>query len=345
MENQTSLLLIDDDPTLLFGLDGVLSREGYKIHTAQSGERGLELAKKVNPDLILCDVMMPSLNGFDLLKKLSQQPETENIPFIFLTARTVEESKVHGLLLGADDYIIKPFLKDELLARIQTVLRRRRKAVEAAMQSSSQQIFHLRSEIASLMRTSKVDWEKFVDSLFQMLAMRDNETEEHTQRVTKLTEQTAKALGMTADAVTHIRWGAILHDIGKVGIPDSILLKPDALTNEERAVMMLHPQIANQILMPLGLPAATLEIPLRHHEKWDGTGYPGNLQGENIPLSARIFALADVWDALTNDRPYRKAWDDQKTIEYIQNESGKHFDPDIVDIFINEILPNRKHRT
>jgi len=342
MKNQTSLLLIDDDPTLLFGLDGVLSREGYKTYTTQSGEQGLDIAKRVNPDLILCDVMMPSPNGFDILKHLSQHPETENIPFIFLTARTVEKDKVHGLLLGADDYIIKPFLKDELLARIQAVLRRRRKAMEIAMQSSDQEIFHLRTEIASLMRTSKVDWEKFVDSLFHMLAMRDNETEEHTQRVTQLTEQTAKALGMTGDAVTHIRWGAILHDIGKVGIPDSILLKPGSLTDEERAVMMLHPQIANQILMPLGLPAAALEIPLRHHEKWDGTGYPGSLEGEKIPLSARIFALADVWDALTNDRPYRKAWDHWKVVEYIQDQSGKHFDPHLVDIFINKILPNRK---
>jgi HD-GYP domain-containing protein (c-di-GMP phosphodiesterase class II) len=128
-----------------------------------------------------------------------------------------------------------------------------------------------------------------------------------------------------------------LHDIGKVGIPDSILLKPGVLTNEERAVMMLHPQIAHQILVPLGLPAAALEIPLRHHERWDGAGYPGNLAGTDIPLSARIFAVADVWDALTSDRPYRRAWANEKTREYILEQSGKHFDPQIAEIFLNSV--------
>lgn len=337
MENKASLLLIDDDPTLLIGLDGVLSRAGYKIHTTQYGSRGMEIAKDALPDLIICDVMMPSPNGFDILKSLSRHPETENIPFIFLTARAVEEDKVHGLLLGADDYIVKPFLKDELLARIQAVLRRRQKT----LQSNNKEIFHLRTEIANLMRSSKVDWEKFVDSLVHMLAMRDNETEEHTQRVTKLTEQTAKVLGIMGEAITHIRWGAILHDIGKVGIPDSILLKPGSLTDAERAVMMLHPQIANQILVPLGLPAAALEIPLRHHERWDGTGYPGNLEGEEIPLSARIFAIADVWDALTNDRPYRKAWDYPAAVEHIRNQTGKHFDPRVADIFLTRVLTGK----
>lgn len=331
-------MLIDDDPALLVGLDGVLKREGYKVFTAKHGSNGLDIAKETIPDLILCDVMMPPPNGFDILKELSQHPKTENIPFIFLTARNVENDKVKGLLLGADDYIIKPFLKDELLARIQSVLRRRHKAQAEIKETAVQEIFHLRTEIADLMRTSKVDWENFVDSLVHMLALRDNETEEHARRVTKLTERTARALHIKGDAFTHIRWGAILHDIGKVGIPDSILLKPGELTNEERAVMMMHPQIAYQILQPLGLPPAALEIPLSHHERWDGTGYPDHLAGHDIPLSARIFAIVDVYDALTSDRPYRKAWPKEKIIAHIREQTGKHFDPTIVDVFLNKVI-------
>lgn len=338
MENRTSVLLIDDDPALLVGLDELLKRKGYKVFTAQYGSNGLKMAKEIIPDLILCDVMMPPPNGYDILKELSQHPRTENIPFIFLTARNIADDKVQGLVLGADDYIIKPFLKDELLARIQSVLRRRRKAQAEVKEIAVQEIFHLRTEIADLMRTSKVDWEKFVDSLVHMLALRDNETEEHAHRVTKLTEKTALALHINGDAFTHFRWGAILHDIGKVGVPDSILLKPGELTKEERAVMMMHPQIAYQILQPLGLPPAALEIPLYHHERWDGTGYPEHLSGNGIPFSARIFAIVDVYDALTSDRPYRKAWQQEKIISHIREQTGKHFDPAIADVFLNKVI-------
>ncbi len=342
MTNETSLLLSDDDPALLLGLDGILKREGYKVFTANRGNAGIEIAREHIPDLIVCDLMMPPPNGFDVLETLSQVPTTSNIPFIFLTARAAETDKVQGLLSGADDYIIKPFLKAELLARIKSVLRRKQKAKAELKESTNQEINELRTEIRELMRVSEVNWEKFVDSLVHMLALRDNETEEHTWRVMELAEKAAAALNIQGDELLHIRWGAILHDIGKVGIPDSILLKPDTLTNEERAVMMLHPQIAHQILAPLGLPAVALEIPLRHHERWDGTGYPGNLAGKDIPISARIFAIADVWDALTSDRPYRKAWSNEKASEHILEQSGKHFDPEIVNVFLSKIIPITK---
>jgi len=338
MANETSLLLIDDDPALLLGLDGILKREGYKVFTANRGNIGIEIAREQIPDLIVCDLMMPPPNGFDVLTTLSQATTTSNIPFIFLTARATETDKVQGLLSGADDYIVKPFLKDELLARIKSVLRRKQKANAELKESTNQEIDELRNEIRELMRVSEVNWEKFVDSLVHMLALRDNETEEHTWRVMELAEKAAAALNIQGDELLHIRWGAILHDIGKVGIPDSILLKPGPLTNEERAVMMLHPRIAHQILVPLGLPSAALEIPLRHHERWDGTGYPGNLAGKDIPISARIFAVADVWDALTSDRPYRKAWSNEKASEHILEQSGKHFDPEIVDVFLSKVI-------
>ena len=338
MEKKISLLLIDDDPALLIGLDAVLRYEGYQVSTAKHGRTGIDIARERIPDLIICDLMMPPPNGIEVLTILNQDPRTANIPFIFLTARASETDKVRGLLSGADDYVVKPFAKDELIARVKSVLRRRQKANVESKETANKEILHLRDEIAHIMRVSEVNWEKFVDSLIHMLALRDNETEEHAWRVTSLVEKTAAALDIDGEALLHIRWGAILHDVGKVGIPDSILLKPGPLTNEERAVMMLHPQIASQILSPLGLPPKTLDIPLRHHERWDGSGYPDNLAGEQIPLSARIFAVVDVWDALTSDRPYRKAWSHEKTFEYILEQSGKQFDPDVVHVFLNKVV-------
>ncbi len=342
MENK-SLLIIDDDPSLLIGLDGVLKREGYKVFTAKHGTMGLDIARDIIPDLIVCDLMMPPPNGFDVLTTLSQDPKTEHIPFIFLTARASETDKVKGLHLGADDYIVKPFLQSEFLARIKAVLRRKQKTIAEIGEVSKREINELHQELTDLVRMSEVNWEKFVDSLVHMLALRDNETEEHAWRVMELTEKTAIALNITGTLLLHFRWGAILHDIGKVGIPDVILLKPGELTHEERAVIMMHPQIANQILEPLGLPHETLEIPLSHHERWDGTGYPMGLAGEKIPLSARIFAIIDVWDALTHERPYRKAWSHEQARKYILEQSGKHFDPRVVDVFLNIIVPLVKH--
>jgi len=338
MENKTTLLLIDDDAALLIGLEGILKHEGYTVFTAKRGNMGIEMARDKLPDLIVCDLMMPPPNGLEVLTSLSHDPKTSNIPFIFLTARTAETDKVQGLLSGADDYIIKPFLKDEFLARVKAVLRRKQKTMAELKGTSDQEVSELRTKIKEILQTSEVNWEKFIDSLVHMLALRDNETEVHTRRVLVLAEQTAMALNITGENLLHIRWGSILHDIGKVGIPDSILLKPGSLTPEERAIMMLHPHIAYQILVPLGLPSAALEIPLHHHERWDGKGYPGNLAGENIPLSARIFAVADVWDGLISDRPYHKAWAEEKAREYVLEQSGKHFDPKIVEVFVNTVL-------
>ena len=166
------------------------------------------------------------------------------------------------------------------------------------------------------------------------LDLRDRETEDHTQRVTEITEKLAKKLGVSDDELIHIRRGAILHDIGKMGIPDTILHKPGPLTDEEWGEMRKHPEYAYEMLLPIQHLSPALDIPHYHHEKWDGNGYPKGLAGEEIPLAARIFAVADVWDAIQSDRPYKKAWSREDAIEFIKNSSGSHFDPDIVDTFL-----------
>jgi putative nucleotidyltransferase with HDIG domain len=166
------------------------------------------------------------------------------------------------------------------------------------------------------------------------LDLRDKETEGHTQRVAELTVRLARAMGMSEEELIHVRRGAMLHDIGKMGIPDSILLKPGPLTDDEWAIMKKHPVYAYELLLPIAYLRPVLDIPYCHHEKWDGSGYSRGLKGEQIPLAARIFAVVDVWDALRSDRPYRPAWTDAQAREYIREQAGKHFDPKVVEVFL-----------
>jgi HD-GYP domain-containing protein (c-di-GMP phosphodiesterase class II) len=169
------------------------------------------------------------------------------------------------------------------------------------------------------------------------LDLRDKETEGHTQRVTEMSQRLARIMGLKGEILIHMRRGALLHDIGKMGVPDSILLKPGEFTPEEWNIMCKHPQLAYEWLAPIAYLKEALTIPYCHHEKWDGSGYPRGLKGEEIPLSARIFTVVDEWDAITSDRPYRTAWPKEKALNYIKENSGAHFDPDVVDIFLNNI--------
>jgi HD-GYP domain-containing protein (c-di-GMP phosphodiesterase class II) len=174
-----------------------------------------------------------------------------------------------------------------------------------------------------------------IEGWSRALDMRDSETEGHTKRVTEMALSLARVMGMSESDLVHMRRGILLHDMGKMGIPDTILLKPDALSEEEWKVMHMHPQYAFEMLAPISYLRPALDIPGSHHEKWDGTGYPRGLKGEQIPLAARIFTVVDVYDALTSDRPYRKAWTSQKALQYIIEEKGKFFDPRVVDVFLS----------
>jgi putative nucleotidyltransferase with HDIG domain len=173
-----------------------------------------------------------------------------------------------------------------------------------------------------------------IEGWSRALDLRDKETEGHTQRVTEMAERLARALGMSEEELVHMRRGALLHDIGKMGISDTILLKPGSLTDEEWETMRQHPEYAYNLLSPISYLRPALDIPYCHHEKWDGTGYPRGLKGEEIPLAARIFAVVDVWDALRSDRPYRKAWSEEKARAYIREQAGKYFDPRVVEVFL-----------
>jgi putative two-component system response regulator len=336
MKNPIKILVIDDDRILLLALAETLRREGwYQVLTADSGERGIQLAEKNLPNLIICDLMMPPPDGMAVLKTLSQNPITASIPFIFLTARTDEKDKLNGIDLGADDYITKPFNRDELLTRVRALLRRKEITERAERRNAEEEINILRAELRAIMEKYATDHDDLAEAMAQTLFLRDGITEKHSRRGVELAQQLAGELGLRGDIQQQIRLGALLHDIGKIGIPDSILLKENTLTEEERKVMMTHPSLGRVILQPLGLPSVVLDMAYYHHERWDGSGYPEGLTGENIPLVARILAVVDVWDTLTSARPYREAWTREQTIAYIAEQAGTHFDPSVVKKFFH----------
>jgi PAS domain S-box-containing protein/putative nucleotidyltransferase with HDIG domain len=266
------------------------------------------------------DLDMVEPTGFDpLFVRMMREENFQQYYAISLTSK----GKLIGIL---ELYIRQPFeVDDEWRNFFKTLAGQAGVAIENAQLVNGLQIANL--ELLQAYDATIVGWSMAMD-------FRDKETEGHTQRVTEMTLALARMLGIPEDQMENIRRGALLHDIGKMGIPDAILLKPGLLTDEERAIMQKHPKMAYEMLKSIAFLRPALEIPHLHHEKWDGTGYPNGLKGEEIPLPARLFAVIDVYDALTSDRPYRPAWSKEKTLAYIQEQSGKHFDPQVVKAFL-----------
>jgi putative two-component system response regulator len=326
--NVSSLVLIVDDEYIgRETLQSVLEGEGYELEMAENGFQAIEKAKQLLPDVILLDVMMPGMTGFEVCQRIRSDPQIAEIPIIILTALDDRESLLNALKAGADDFISKPFDRFELRARLLGITRLNR------YQKLLQERAKLREANAQLLNA----YEATIDGLSHALDLRDRETEGHSRRVTEVTIKLAQALDIPDEEITHIRRGSLMHDIGKIGIPDAILHKPEPLADEEWSIMRKHPQFAYDMLASIEYLRPALVIPYNHHEKWDGAGYPRGLKGEEIPLSARLFAIADVWDALTSDRPYRPAWSQEQALAYIREQSGKHFDPRVVELFFKVI--------
>ncbi|HXF84176.1 MAG TPA: HD domain-containing phosphohydrolase [Anaerolineales bacterium] len=323
----STILIVDDEYAGRETLLSVLEGEGYRLETAENGQQAIEKARQILPDVILLDVMMPGMDGFEVCRIIRHDPQLAEIPIIVLTALDDRESMLAALKAGADDFISKPFDRYELRARLLgiTRLNRYRKLIEERTR--------LRDAHDKLLAA----YEATIEGWSRAMDLRDHETEGHSRRVADLTVRLAKELGMTDDELIHVRRGALLHDMGKLAIPDAILHKPGGLTEDEWKIMHTHPQLAYDMLHTIEYLRPALHIPLYHHEKWDGTGYPHGIKGEQIPLPARIFAVADVWDALTSDRPYRRAWSKQDALAYIQDQAGKQFDPQVVAKFVELI--------
>ena len=319
----STILIVDDEYSGRETLESILEGEGYNLVMAENGPQAIAKAKIVLPDVILLDVMMPGMTGFEVCEKIRNDPQVAEIPIIILTALDDRDSLIKGLKAGADDFISKPFDRFELRARLIGITRLNR----------YQKLLQEREELQKAHKRLSDAYEATIEGWSRAMDLRDRETEGHSRRVAELSIKLAQAMGMSAEEIVHLRHGALLHDMGKIGIPDSILHKPDRLTEEEWAIMEQHPKFAYDMLNSIEYLRDALEIPYFHHEKWDGTGYPQGLKADQIPLAARIFAVADVWDALTSNRPYRSAWPRELALEYIREQSGKHFDPQVVDLF------------
>ena len=319
----STILIVDDEYSGRETLQSVLEGEGYNLIMAENGMQAIERAKAYQPDVILLDVMMPGMTGFEVCERIRSDPQVAEIPIIILTALDDRDSLLTGLKSGADDFISKPFDRFELRARLIgiTRLNRYHKLVD-----EREKLQKAHQHLLDAYDATIAGWSHAMD-------LRDRETEGHSQRVSELTLRLASAFGFQDEELTHIRHGALLHDMGKLGIPDSILQKPDELSPDEWVVMRTHPQLAYEMLYPVEYLRPALAIPYCHHEKWDGTGYPRGLKGEEIPLAARIFAIVDVWDAITSNRPYRPAYTIDQALAHIREQSGKHFDPRVVDVF------------
>jgi len=334
MARRFSILIVDDAPKNIQVVANILGDEKYDISYATNGRRALELISENDFDMLLLDVMMPEMDGYEVCRKIKKNNFHNDMPVIFITAKTDKESLVEAFDAGAQDYITKPFNSAELVVRVETHLKL--KAFE-----DSQQVV-IDNALAELNMLNKEIIETQKEVIFTMGSIgetRSKETGLHVKRVAEYSRQFALLCGLESYEADLIAMASPMHDIGKVGIPDSILNKKGRLTEEEFEVMKTHAQIGYEMLKhserPIMRTAAI--IALGHHEKWDGSGYPQGLAGKDINLYSRITALADVFDALGSDRCYKKAWEDEDIFELLEKQSGKHFDPTLVDMFFGNI--------
>ncbi|MDD5297733.1 MAG: two-component system response regulator [Rhodocyclaceae bacterium] len=340
-----TILIVDDSPENLTVLSELL-QPLYRVRAANSGRKALAIAATApRPDLILLDVMMPGMDGYQVFELLHGDPATREIPVIFVTAMDSHEAEIRGLAVGAVDYITKPIVPPVVLARVRTHLELKRARDRLAGQNT-----WLEAEVARRMAENELIQEVSIRALAHLAETRDPETGNHILRTQSYVHELARRLKehprfSTTLSDRYIRLlarSAPLHDIGKVGVPDVILQKPGPLTPDEWVIMKTHARLGSEAIemaewdinTPVDFLALAKEIAHWHHEKWDGTGYPDGLKGDAIPLSARLMALADVFDALISRRVYKAPMPPEKARDIIAEGRGKHFDPDITDAFL-----------
>ncbi|SFK67639.1 response regulator receiver modulated metal dependent phosphohydrolase [Paenibacillus sp. 1_12] len=331
---QAKILIVDDQEYNISLLERILDRAGYKnLYSSMDPHQTVPLIKELDPDIVLLDLHMPVMDGFEVLGLIREYlREDSYLPVLVLTADITPEAKKMALQAGANDFLTKPFDRTEVVLRIHNLLRTRYLHLQLQQQKET-----LEERVQERMKELQQAKAEILQLLGRASEYRDDMTGQHTQRVGKLSGLIAERLGLPARQVDMIRMAAPLHDIGKIGIPDELLLKPGRFEPEEFERMKLHTTIGVSILEGSYFTVLKMAeiIAGSHHEKWDGTGYPEGLCGEAIPIEARIVALADFYDALTHDRPYKKTWTPQEAITEVENQRGKHFDPKVVDIFID----------
>jgi len=307
------VLVAEDDPIALESLQELLTMAGYRTAAASDGSQVVEMVRRLRPDTVLLDVVMPGVDGTTVCSEIKNDPDLRLTPVVMVTGHSSRDDKLAAISAGADDFIRKPYDKVELLTRVKALVN------------------------TSRLNERLEDLEAVLFSLAKAVEARDPYTQGHGRRVGHYAGLLGRAVGLSKDELQALQWGAILHDIGKIGVPDAILQKPAKLTDEEMSVMRSHPEIGANICAPLKSAKMLLPIVRHHHERWDGRGYPDGLAREDIPLVARVMAVADAFDAITTDRPYREGCPPEVAFEILRNGAGTQWDPDLVAPFIEAV--------
>jgi putative two-component system response regulator len=313
------ILVVDDHPGSRMTAAALLAMEGYEVIEADSGYTAIEMVTQKQPDLILLDVMMPGMNGFQVCQLLKQDEHTRLIPVIFITALYDKRSRIQGIEAGADDFLTKPFDRLELAARVKSLVRQKR---------LNEDLDHA---------------EKVLFSIARAIESRDPNTGNHCERLVTLGEAFAEFLNLSRNQIRNLMWGGYLHDIGKVGIPDTVLLKHGKLTPEEWDTMKKHVLMGEKICQPLRSMRGVIPIIRHHHERWDGSGYPDGLKEDEIPYLAQVFQIIDIYDALTSERPYKIALSKEEALRVMAEETAKGWrNPKLMLQFTEFILSNKQ---
>lgn len=345
MEITPVILVVDDKPQNVELLEAHLLNQKYKIITASNGKEALEKLSNNIIDLVLLDVMMPGMDGFEVTRRIRRDEQNCLLPIILVTALHEIENRVMGIEAGCDDFLSKPIEKTELLARVKSLLNvknyndiTKKYKIELELKVAERT-----SELRRIHKNVKLASLETIQKLSKASEHRDDYTSWHIKRMSRYSEAVARSLGLNDSDVESILYGSSMHDLGKIGIPDHILMKPAKLDPDEWEIMKSHAILGAKFLegSEAEFVKAGESIARHHHEKWDGSGYPDQLKGKEIPISCRVVAIADVFDALTSVRPYKKPFSLEKSFGIIREGKGKHFDPDVVDAFFkvqHEIL-------
>ena len=329
------ILTVDDEATIRTLMVEMLSGRGFEARSCSSAEEALELMQRESFDLVISDLHMPTMSGVELLEEVKKKHP--RVAFLMATGVADVRVGIEAMQKGASDYLVKPIGLNTLASSVERALKLKRMEIELEKyrRNLESMVEQRTRQLRAAMRRIEHTYDETLEALGAALDLRDTETAGHSHRVTRYCLELAERCGCIPDQMKQIRRGAYLHDIGKIGIPDSILLKEGKLDPEETAVMQSHVRIGYDVVCRIAFLAGAAEIVLTHQERWDGTGYPQGLAGQEIPVGARIFAIADTLDAMTSDRPYRRALELSAAREEISREAGRQFDPEIVRVFLS----------
>ncbi|MCH9684964.1 MAG: two-component system response regulator [Deltaproteobacteria bacterium] len=342
------VLVVDDEAGVRRVLTRLLGGEGYEVMEASGGQEALEILWTHGADTVLLDVMMPQMDGLEVCRRIRKNSRTAHTPVVFITAAVDRQFRRQARKAGADDFLSKPFDEVELLARVNNTVRmklyydgltRERNRLRNEVDGRSRELDATTDRLERLTEELRVAREETIGRLARAAEFRDDETAAHLQRMSHYCYLIGRKKNIDEYTCEMLRIASPMHDVGKIGIPDNILLKPGRLTADEYTIMKQHAEIGYQILSGSESPLVKLaaNIAHTHHEKWDGSGYPRGLKGDTIPIEGRIAAVADVFDALTSERPYKKAWPIEDAVALLERGRAAHFDPELVDLFLGSM--------